>query len=210
MKKLFYLLIVSLVVLTMYSCKKDSDPVNHFSFQGKEYPINEAVIVELVFSEGNADELVVPVLSFTNISGQDTTGLLLSVFDEESNILGGNYSSLGQDEFESASRGIAPFALIFLSAITFQDETTYFTGHGGSLDVSVSGDNYTIKMNSISAGEYGDLLDFDEDGNFEYSEAGKIAGVYEGTINKQITVLSMDMQNSDIDINKLIKSIKNK
>lgn len=184
MKKNALLFAGFVALLTLYSCSKDDDIENAFTFDGKNYPINDLYLVEEIFNDGAEDELHVFQFMFTNAKAGDTTALALAVFDVASESLGGNYPSLGF--VEEPERCVHPFALFFLSGIAFQDETIYLTGEGGSLDVQVSGEGtYTIEFNGISVGEYESFGD-----QTGYQEMGKITGSYEGPIHKTTEVMS--------------------
>jgi hypothetical protein len=207
MKKLLFLLISVTFLMTFNSCKKDKEETqtNFFSFDGKNYTINEKELIALVANSGTDSMSTMYILFFTNIAGNDTTTAFFTLFDSESNTLGGSYPSIDIGN-TTATKAIVPFALFFFSGIGFQDGNLYFTGNGGSIDVTVSSNNYEITMNTISAGDYADLFDSDpEDGNFEYSEVGKIGGTFNGTIVKQTEILSLNL-NSKIE--KIRKSIE--
>jgi hypothetical protein len=126
---------------------------------------------------------------FSNNKENDTTILFLSLADNASNVLSGNYPAIDQGD-DDATRGIIPFGLFFLSGISFEDGPEYFTGAGGSMDVSVSGNEYDISLNNIAAGDYGDLFDNDPaDGDHEFSKVGEIKGKYNGVIIKETGTL---------------------
>jgi len=184
MKKNVLLFAGLVALLTLFSCSKDDDSANAFTFDGKKYPINDLYLLEEIFNNGAEDELHVFQFLFTNAKAGDTTALALAVFDEDSESLGGNYPSLGF--VDDPTRCIHPFALFFLSGIAFQDETVYLTGEGGSVDIEVTGDGtYSIKFNGISVGEYESFGD-----QTGYEEMGKVSGSFEGPIHKTTEVMS--------------------
>lgn len=183
MKKNALLFVGLVALLTLFSCSKDDDSSNAFTFDGKKYPINDLYLLEEVFNNGAENELHVFQFMFTNAKAGDTTSLALAVFDEDSESLEGNYPSLGF--VDDVTRCIHPFALFFLSGIAFQDETIYLTGEGGSVDIEVKGDGtYSVKFNSISVGEYQSIGE-----QMDYEEIGKITGSYEGPIHKSTEVM---------------------
>ena len=208
MKKLVLLMLSILFLLTFNSCKKDEETkTNYFSFDGKDYTINESGLVDLVFYEGTDSSMTMHIFLFDSYAINDTTSAIFTLLDAESNILSGNYPSIDMGN-TTATKVIVPFAFFFFSGIEFQDETFYFTGNGGSIDIAVSGNDYDISMNDISAGEYADIFDMDpEDGDFGYTEAGKISGKFNGTINKQTQILSLGLNNK---IEKIRKSFEGK
>ncbi len=191
MKKISFFLMVILVTFAFAACdKEDNEPGNYFSYEGKNYMIDSAFVIEWVINSGMENEFTINQFLFTSVSGPDTTQLLIAVYDTLSNVLSGNYTSLDQVETETASRGILPYGFIFYSVISINNGYPFFTGKGGSLDVSVTNGNYSIKFNDISAGLYGDLLDDDVNGNSEYTETGKIGGQFNGIVEKYTEVFS--------------------
>ncbi len=189
------------------SCdKKSSDPGNFFSYAGKSYAVDSVALVEWVSNSGMSNEFSVFQFVFTNISGPDTTNLLVAVYDTLTNVLSGNYAGLDEVAAMDASRGIIPFGFIFASGIGMSNGNGFLTGHGGSIDVSVTNGDYNIKLNDISAGVYADMLDTNGDGNSGYTETGKIGGVYKGKITKYTQALSKKSATTNPLIDKLIKS----
>jgi len=200
MKKVSMLLIVMCGLFTFMSCDKSEDTGNHFSYDGKVYPINRVSMEELVLDDGTMDEMSIFQFEFLSITDNDTTALLIGAFDESSTTLSGNYPALAQGSDEA--RGIFPFGFVFGSFIVFQNDDLFVTGEGGSADLNRTGDDYSIKFKNITVGEYGDLIDSDSDGDFEFTETGSIGGYYEGYIDTVRTILS---KNRVIDNNILLK-----
>lgn len=180
MRKNVFLFIGLILLFSFTSCTKSKEKENHFSFNGKDYSINDVGLLEEVFNEGEADELSVFQFIFSNINNGDTTSLAVAVLDTNTNVLGGNYPAV--DIASESSRAIYPFGLIFFSGVFFQDNTYYLTGQGGSIDINMNNGDYSVTFNNISAGSY---TDTNQDGNLEYSEKGKVSGTYEGVIHKE-------------------------
>jgi hypothetical protein len=205
MKKILILCIAFSLAMSFNSCKKEDDKTNYFSFKGVDYTIDEKALVELVFNQGTADEVIMHVFLFSNNKENDTTTLMLTLLDNESNILSGNYTAIDQGD-DAANRGIVPFAFFSLSGILFQDESYFLTGAGGSMDVSVSGTEYDISLNNIAAGNYGDLFDNDPaDGNHEFAKTGEIKGNYNGVIVKETEVIGSNKSSKLGRIKQLIE-----
>lgn len=175
------LFIAGLVALvTLFSCSKEEDPGNTFTFNGEDYLINDVFLYEEVFNPGTATEMHIFQFMFGNISGGDTTILALAVLDPDVDIVGGNYPSLGYTE--DAMRSLYPFALFFLSGLSLDGDTFYLTGEGGSVDVTVMSNGlYRVKINRVSIGEYSSMGD-----NDSYAELGTVSGFYEGAIHKEV------------------------
>jgi hypothetical protein len=175
------LFIAGLVALvTLFSCSKEEDPGNTFTFNGEDYLINDVYLYEEVFNPGMTTEMHVFQFVFGNISGGDTTMLALAMLDPDVDIVGGNYPSLGYTE--DAMRCLYPFALFFLSGLSLDGDTFYLTGEGGSVDVTVlSNGLYRVKVNRVSIGEYSSMGD-----NASYAELGTVSGFYEGAIHKEV------------------------
>jgi hypothetical protein len=185
-KGMFFLFGIILACITI-SCDKNEDPGNHFSFDGKKYSIDQVFLDKLVINQGLENEADMYQLLFLNIEGTDSTMLLVAVFDQNSNELDGNYE--GIDQMSDATRGIIPFGWFLGSAISLSSGEAYFTGAGGNMDLSATGNKYTIKLNKISAGEYNDLFDQDSNGDAEYTQVGTISGEYKGNISMHEVVL---------------------
>ncbi|HOC47583.1 MAG: hypothetical protein KBB24_02885 [Bacteroidales bacterium] len=180
MKKNAILLVGLSALLTLFSCSKNNDPVNSFTFDGDEYLINDLYLIEEVFNKGASNEMHVFQFMFGNIENGDTTMLALAVLDKNVKTLSGNYPSLGYTEDDD--RCLYPFALFFISGISFDGDSYYLTGDGGSVDVTVNPDGlYSVKFNDISVGDYELMGD-----NTTYTEKGKITGSYEGAIHKEV------------------------
>jgi hypothetical protein len=205
MRKLFLLIFTVLVLIILNSCKKDENKNNYFSFNGKEYTINESSLIDIILNQGEADEKIIHILIFENNKENDTTRLIFTIVDSESNLLSGNYQSFDQRN-ANADRGIIPFAFISYSGISFENGSIYLTGEGGSIDVSISGSNCEMKINSVSFGNYGDIIDSEpEDGDYEYSKVGEIDGAYVGTTIKETEILSIGLKNMIERIKKAIE-----
>lgn len=170
-----------LALLSIFSCSKDKDPVNSFTYNGEEYLINDLYLIEEIFNKGSSTELHVFQFMFSNISNGDTTTFAIAAMDEDNDLLGGNYPSLGYTE--EPVRNIYPFGIFFVSGMSFDGgETVYITGDGGSVDVKVMSNGlYSLQFNKVSVGQYGTLGD-----NDTYEEMGKVSGAYEGAIHKEI------------------------
>jgi hypothetical protein len=208
MKKLIFLIVAVAFVISMGSCKKDENKTDYFSFQGKDYTIDEVALIDLVLNSGQSDETILHLLTFANNTTNDTTLAVFTLLDTKSNILSGNYPSIDQGNSNTATRAIVPFALIALSGILYQDGSSHLTGDGGSIDISVSGSQYEINMNDISVGDYADLFDSNpQDGNYGYSKAGEIKGNFSGTITKQTEILSLALKNKIGKLTKVFKDI---
>jgi hypothetical protein len=173
-----------LALVTLFSCSKDEDPVNSFKFNGENYLINDLYLLEEIFDKGTASEMHVFQFMFGNISNGDTTVLAVALLDDDVNILGGNYPSLGFTE--EAQRNVYPFGLLFISGISLTGDTYYLTGDGGSVDAKVlSNGLYSVKISNLSVGTYTSIGD-----NTSYEEIGTVTGSYEGAIHKEVEVLS--------------------
>jgi len=206
MKKISFYLMVILVAFAFAACdKEDSELDNYFSYEGKNYLIDSAFVIEWVINSGSENQFTINQFLFTSISGSDTTELLIAAYDTLSNVLGGNYPSLDQVEVDYATRGLLPFGVFFYSAISLSNGNGFLTGKGGSLDVSVTNGNYVINFNDISAGVYGDLFDEDEDGNSEYTETGKIGGQFNGIVEKYTEVFSKKSTKTNPLFEKLVQ-----
>jgi hypothetical protein len=168
-------------LLILFSCSKEKDTVNSFTYDGEEYLINDLYLIEGVFNKGTSTELHVFQFMFSNISNGDTTTFAIAAMDEENDLLGGNYPSLGYTE--DPGRNIFPFAIFFVSGMSFDGgETIYLTGEGGSVDVKVMSNGlYSLQFNKVSVGQYGTLGE-----NDTYEEMGTVSGAYEGAIHKEI------------------------
>ena len=192
-------------LLTLFSCSKDKDPVNSFTYDGEEYLINDLYLIEEVFNKGESTELHVFQFMFSNISNGDTTTFAIATLDEDSDVLGGNYPSLGYTE--DIVRSIYPFALFFVSGMSFDGgETFYLTGDGGSVDVRVMSNGlYSLQFNEVSVGQYGTMGQ-----NSTYEEMGKVSGAYEGVIHKEIEEVGGVSKSSvaKTQLNSLLKQVK--
>ncbi|NLE36322.1 MAG: hypothetical protein GX622_14585 [Bacteroidales bacterium] len=204
MKRNALFLVGLFALLTLFSCSKDKDPVNSFTYDGEEYLINDLYLIEEVFNKGATNEMHVFQFMFGNISGGDTTVLALAVLDENSNTLGGNYPSVGYDD--EVERCLHPFGLLFISGISFDGDSFYLAGDGGSVDVTVGSNGlYKVNFNNISAGTYGSMGD-----NSTYEENGIISGSYEGAIHKEVEVVGLTEKSSaaQIRLNSLLNQVK--
>lgn len=192
-------------LLILFSCSKDKDPVNSFTFEGQKYLINDPYLIEEIFNGGTASELHVFQFIFSNISNGDTTTFALAVLDKDTHTLGGNYPSRAFSE--DVRRCIFPFGLFFVSGISFDsNETTYLTGDGGSVDIKVlSNGLYSLQLNQISVGQYGALGD-----NTTYDEMGKVSGAYEGAIHKEVEKIGGGSKSTEahMRLNSLLKQVK--
>lgn len=168
-------------LLTLFSCSKEKDPVNSFTYNGEEYLINDLYLIEEIFNKGSSTELHVFQFMFSNISNGDTTTFAIAALDQDNDLPGGNYPSLGYTE--EPVRNIYPFGIFFVSGMSFDGgETVYITGDGGSVDVKVMSNGlYSLQFNKVSVGQYGTLGD-----NETYEEMGTVSGAYEGAIHKEI------------------------
>ncbi len=183
MKKLTLITFLIALILGSYSCKKSEEtPSNAFTFKGKTYPISLTGIRRVVLTSA-AKETHVYQFLFGSVSGTDTTVLAIAVADTLTNTLGGNYQSL--DMSSDAPRGILPFVLVAASGILMPNLDEYFTGAGGSVDISftptTTDTTYSLNFNNISAGVYADKIG----GGYQYTEAGKINGNYKGIISME-------------------------
>jgi hypothetical protein len=194
-----------LALLTLFSCSKDKDPVNSFTYEGQEYLINDLYLIEEVFNKGSSTELHVFQFMFSNISNGDTTTFAIAAMDEDNDLPGGNYPSLGYTE--DPVRNIYPFGIFFVSGISFDGgETVYLTGEGGSVDVRVMSNGlYSLQFNKVSVGQYGTLGD-----NASYEEMGKVSGAYEGAIHKEIEEVGGVSKSSvaNTRLNSLLRQVK--
>jgi hypothetical protein len=205
MKRISIILIVLIGLFAIASCDKNNDPDNYFSYAGKNYTVDSTYLAELVFNQGTADQLSLFQFVFTSISGPDTTSLLIAVFDTLSNTLSGNYPAIDQLAVDNNSRAIFPYGFFFGSAIALSTGNAFFTGKGGSIDISVTDGKYTIKMNDISAGVYSDIFDDNGDGKSGYTETGKIGGFFKGNLTKVTQSLSKKSAISNPLLNRLIQ-----
>jgi hypothetical protein len=203
MKKTSVLIIVLCGLFSFVSCKKDKDAANYFSFDGKAYSVDSVAFDELVFNDGDANELSVFQFQFLSMSNGDTTRLYLAVLDRNSNTLGTNYPAIAQNSVTD-TRGIFPFGILFVSGISFEHVDGFVTSDKGSVDIKKSGSIYTFSFNDIGAGTYDDLFDSNDDNDLEYTEAGIIQGNYVGPMDKTIHILSK----SNVIDNPLIKSLQ--
>ncbi|MDX9930897.1 MAG: hypothetical protein RBS37_13715 [Bacteroidales bacterium] len=205
MKKNAILIFGLFAMLTMFSCSKDKDPVNTFTYDGEEYFINDVYLIEEVFGKGTAEEMHVFQFMFGNIKNGDTTMVPLAVLDPDVKTLGGNYPSIGYtDETE---RCLYPFGLFFLSGISLENGDYYYlTGEGGSVDVEIGSDGiYSVSFSDVSVGEYESFGD-----NATYTEIGVISGSYEGVIHKEVEVVGADKKSSvaRTRLNSLLEQVK--
>ena len=183
--------------LIIIGCKKkDSNPANYFSFNGTTYEIVGAYQGGNLLAHQLLDTTIiyhVHQLLFTGVAGKDSAILVIALADESNTSLTGNYTSLPL--YSSASRGIIPkgvdstFYSIANSGIILNSNVEYLTGQGGSMDISLTGINYTISFNSISAGLYTNL-------GAQYDEKSKINGRYTGPL--QLATISSTQGNSKI------------
>jgi hypothetical protein len=180
MKKSMFYLLGLLLALSMFSCKKDNDPANYFSFNGTKYTITGSGLIKAVFYSGTEDEFTIYQFAFDHIKGQDTTSLYVAVFDTLTNVLDGNYLSI--DILSDQVRGILPL----FTFLRMANGDEYYNGEGGSMDVSKNNTTYNVTFNTISAGYYSDPFDSNEDGNSGYVEMDKITGEFHGNINMQV------------------------
>jgi len=204
MKKNTILLAGLFVLLTMFSCSKDKDPVNTFTYDGEEYLINDVYLIEEVFGKGTADEMHVFQFMFANIQNGDTTTLALAVLDPDVKTVGGNYASTGFTD--DTQRCLYPFGIFFISGISFNGDSYYLTGSEGSVDVTVGTSGlYSVSFNNISVGEYETLGD-----NGTYSEAAIISGSYEGVIHKEVENVGFAKKSSvaQTRLNTLLNQVK--
>lgn len=167
------LTILALIALSSNGCKKDEDPSNYFSFQGKNYAITEAYVTKIILTNSETNqELDMYQFEFLHVKDADSAALLLAVVDQNTNELGGDYA--GRSISSSDSRGLFPFLFFAASGIALPDHSAYLTGPGGLVSINKKEANYTINISSITAGTY------DQDWNF--AEKGKIKGYYKGQI----------------------------
>ena len=185
MRKYSFILLLPLVLLAIVSCDKEKNdyPDNFFSYADKSYMIDSACLIEGVIASGTADEMSLFQLRFLNVTETDTTYLIMTLFDTLSNTLNGNYPGIDQMDVYDVNRGIIPNQ-IGSSGIFLPTKKCFYTGNSGSIDISTSNNEYTIKINDLSAGIYSDVFDVNFDGNAEYTEKGKIGGFYKGNIIK--------------------------
>ncbi len=204
MKKNAILLVGLFVLMTLFSCSKDNDPANSFTFDGEEYLINDLYLIEEVFNKGTSNEMHVFQFMFGNIKNGDTTMVALAVLDPDVKTLGGNYPSAGYTD--ETVRCLYPFGLFFISGISFDGDSYYLSGDGGSVDVTVGTDGlYSVSFNNISVGEYEALGE-----NSTYSETGIISGSYEGAIHKEVEVVGSVGKSSvaRTRLNSLLEQVK--
>jgi hypothetical protein len=202
MKKFFTFLLLSMGLFVIASCDKNNDPDNYFSYAGKNYIIDSAVIEEVVVGYGTADQSSIFQFLFLSIEGEDTTALLLAALDTLSNQLGGVYQSVKQTDVESNVKVLIPFGLIAASGIMFQNGFAYLTGEGGSLEVSYASGEYDINFNEISVGNYNETLEI-------YSETGTVGGQFKGTITKYLNVTDLKKKtNTNPYFKKMINNLK--
>jgi hypothetical protein len=203
MKRNALFLVGLFALLILFSCSKDKDPVNSFKFDGEEYLINDLYLIEEIFNEGAANEMHVFQFMFGNISGGDTTMLALAVLDENSNTLGGNYPSVGYDD--EVERCLHPYALFFISGISFDGDSFYLAGDGGSVDVTIGSNGiYSVKFNNISVGTYETMGD-----NSTFEETGTVSGSYEGAIHKEVEEMGFDKSGVvHTRLNSLLQQVK--
>ncbi len=183
MKKITLITLLIALILGSYSCKKtEPTPSNAFTFKGKTYPISLTGISRVVLTS-TTKEIHVYQFLFGSVSGTDTTLLAIAVSDTLTTNLGGNYQSL--DMSSEAPRGILPFVLVAASGLLMPNMDQYFTGAGGSVDISftpaAADTTYSLNFNNISAGVYADKIG----GGYQYTEAGKINGNYKGIITME-------------------------
>jgi len=197
---------VILVTFAFAACdKEDNEPGNYFSYEGKNYMIDSALLIEWVVNSGLENEFTFNQFIFISIYGPDTTLFGITPYDFLSNVLGGNYPNIIQVEDDYATRGLSLLRLSIFCGIYQNNAFGYMTGKGGSLDVSVTNGNYSLNFNDISAGGYGDLFDSNGDGNTEYTETGKIGGQFNGTIEKYTWTFSKKSTKSNLLFEKLIQ-----
>ncbi|HNX66661.1 MAG TPA: hypothetical protein PKH02_07245 [Bacteroidales bacterium] len=200
MKKIvFSIVVIGLFIFS--SCGKDEGS-NHFTYKNTTYPIDSIVLHELVFNDGTATESSIFQFIFFSIDNGDTTRFPLALYDEDTQVLGGNYPSVISNSDET--RRIISFGIICLSGLQFQDDTYVYTGEGGSVDISNNKGTYTIKFNKISAGVYTDLFDTNHDNNVGYTEVSTISGSFKGVIDKNIHILTKNINEET----SLIKNFK--
>lgn len=183
MKKLTLIAFLIALILGSYSCKKTEEtPSNAFTFKGKTYPISLTALNRVVMTSDTKETHVYQFL-FGSVSGTDTTILAIAVADTLTNTLGGNYQSI--DISSDTPRGILPFVFVAASGVLMPNMDEYFTGAGGSVDISfttgAADTTYSLNFNNISAGVYADKVG----GGYQYTEAGKINGNYKGKINME-------------------------
>jgi len=185
MKNISIFLLILLGMFAIVSCDKSKidNPDNHFSYAGTNYIVDSACLIEGVLDGGTAYEMSLFQLRFLNVTETDTTYLIMTLFDTLSNTLNGNYPGIDQMDVYDVNRGIIPNQ-IGSSGIFLPTKKCFYTGNNGSIDISTSNNEYTIKINDLSAGIYSDVFDVNFDGNAEYTEKGKIGGFYKGNIIK--------------------------
>jgi len=192
-------------LLTMFSCSKDKDPVNAFTYGGDEYLINDVYLIEEVFGNGTAEEMHVFQFMFGNIKNGDTTMLALAVLDPDARTVGGNYASIGFTN--DSQRCLFPFGLFFISGISFDNgDDFYLTGTEGSVDVEIGSDGiYSVSFNNISVGNYGALGE-----NDTFTETGIVSGSYEGVIHREVENVGFDTKSSvaRTRLNTLLNQVK--
>ncbi len=210
MKNISILLLAILGLAFLTSCdKKDSDPANHFTYNGKDYVIDTAAMIKLTFDKGLKSEQAVYQFMFTSIVAKDTNLLFVAVFDTLSNVLSGNYPGIDQISVDKSSRGIFPFGYIVASALSLSDDQIYFTGKGGSIDISEKDGKFNISFNAISAGVYGDILDQNTDGKTLYTQVSTISGTFNGVIIKDEEVISKKSTTKNLIPNKILNLATN-
>jgi hypothetical protein len=191
-------LFLAITILIIGCKKKDNGPANYFSFKGKTYEISEALVDKNIID--SLQGLHIDQYGFLSVSGKDSAMLFLAVADLPANELTGTFSSL--DINSSANRRIITMSSYAGSLIILPNKETYFTGLGGTFDVALSGVNYTISLNSISAGVYSGNIG----GGTQYTEAGTIRGKYTGT-PQTATITAYDGKSNHI-FNSIIETYK--
>ncbi len=205
MKRNAILIFGLFAMLAMFSCSKDNDAVNTFTYDGEEYVINDTYLIEEVFGKGTADEMHVFQFMFGNINNGDTTILALALLDPDVKTLGGNYPSIGYTE--ETERCLYPFGLFFISGLsTNNGDDYYFAGEGGSVDVAISSNGlYSVSFNDVKVGDYMTMGD-----NSTFNETGVISGSYEGVIHKEVNNVGIDKKSSAAQtrLNTLLNQVK--
>jgi len=206
MKLLRLPILLFAVAIFIVGCKKkDNTPANYFSFKGKTYEIIEAYLGKSIIAHHPLDSTIVyhvHQLLLTGFYGKDSAMLFLAAADGASTTLDGNYPSL--PILSTDTRGIVPQAddstnLSASSVIILSASVGYQTGQGGNIDISHSGVNYTISINSVSAGLYSNF-------GSQYDEIGKITGKYSGPL--QLVIFSTTSGNSMRITNNFVEQAK--
>jgi len=180
MRALKFTIIIAAAAIMISSCgKKDSLPANYFSFKGKNYAITEALVDKNIID--TAQGLHIDQYGFLSVSGKDSAMFLIAVVDVQANSLTGNFASY--DDASTSVRRILSMGFYGGSLIMLPSKELYFTGLGGSIDIALTGSDYSLKFNSISAGVY-------SLGGSQYTAIDKIEGRYNGPLQTAVITAS--------------------